>query len=203
MEMKEYRPTCINQRIWRNGCVRVGYSMYSMQLSMTSNEFAANTGLYSYEGLINTFLLTPILFEYWFFLVTFVIILLIIICCIRGIVRLASIFFSNVANIRFQIDLFVFLLIIKSYLQLGSIKYIKKIYVLVLISECNKVLIKFDKLTLYWHQENLDMSILTYFMFWMQWLMWLIIMIAWMLTVQRISSRTVFSVVVRECWRRM
>lgn len=28
-------------------------------------------------------------------------------------------------------------------------------------------------------------------------------MIAWMLTVQRISSRTVFSVVVRECWRRM
>lgn len=132
MEMKEYRPTCINQRIWRDGCVRVGYSMHSMQLSMTSNEFAADTGLYSYEELINTFLLTPILFEYWFFLVTFVIILLIIICCIRGIVRLASIlggFFSNVAKIRFQIDLCVFLLLIKSYLQLGSIKYIKNLRV--------------------------------------------------------------------------
>lgn len=131
MEMKEYRPTCINQRIWRDGCVRVGYSMYSMQLSMTSNEFAADTGLYSYEELINTFLLTPILFEYWFFLVTFVIILLIIICCIRGIVRLASILWVFFQRCKHKVSNWFMCIFItnKSYLQLGSIKYIKNLRV--------------------------------------------------------------------------
>lgn len=127
MEMKEYRP--IYQRIWRNGCVRVGYSICTV---CNCRWLLMSLLLIQLRGTINTFLLTPILFEYWFFLVTFVIILLIIICCIRGIVRLASIlggFFSNVAKIRFQIDLCVFLLLIKSYLQLGSIKYIKNLRV--------------------------------------------------------------------------